>query len=281
MILHTYLTDGFIDWGELFIKSFRFYHGEDIPILLDARDLNDSQIKRLYQAGKNIKVNNKEIPYKELSKRLNLPINKIKKAKQNIEKGKQKGAVFWKQYISVEDRYRNTIPEVVKQHLNSSHSHLLHMDIDMYFNKPAYPIFELVEKNDISIRFRPRIRNKHAKNQHKSDKRPPKRCVLGNIIGFKLDPSVLDFFEVWSKHIDKIPLQKKPAGYGQESFWYSFLETKNKYKWGNLHDLPRVTGLSTYCADGIVATGNKGNKKDRIKEYWNDFNRKASHKGSN
>jgi len=256
MIIHTYLTDGFLDWGKLFLESYKYYNGEDKKIIMDTRDLNKKQIKSLKKLYNNLEIKNKQIDYIEVAKRARVDINKIKAFKDRVEnQSVDKDSKYWKLYISVEDRYRNTIKEVIEN--NTHEDYLLHMDIDMYVRDKLNFLFDFIKKYDISIRFR----NKKGKETNDN------RKVLGNIIGFKICNETLDFINTWRKYIDAVPLHQKYKGYGQSSFWYAYKEHKNKLTWGNIPETAK-----SKASGAILWTGNKGKKSTQLKKCKEDFN---------
>lgn len=258
MIIHTYLTDGFLEWGKLFLESYKYHNGEDKKIIMDTRDLNKKQIKSLYKLYSNLEVKNKKIDYNEVAKRARIDVNKIKAFKERVEnQSVDKDSKYWKLYVSVEDRYRNTIKEAIEDNMHEDY--LLHMDIDMYVRDKLNFLFNLIKKYDISIRFR----NKKGKKTNDN------RKVLGNIIGFRICDEVLEFMNIWRKHIDAVPLYKMEKGYGQASFWYAYKEHENNLKWGNIPETAK-----TKAAGAILWTGNKGRKNSQLKKCREDFNKK-------
>lgn len=261
MIIHTYLTDGMLEWGPIFLNSYKLHNGEETPIIISTRDLKNKQIKKLYNHYSNLEVRNQNINYDYLSKRMNLPLNIIKKYKKQIEhENVNKENKIWKQYISVEDRYRNSIVDVMDDYIGSNHSHMMHIDIDMYFRDNLSELFELIEDNDVSIKFRDKTEKEKFQ---KDDVR-----VLGSIVGLKLDSHVREFMEVWRKHIDALHLLEKRMGYGQASFWYTYLETEDKYKWGQIG---KHYATPNQQKNAIIWAGNRGEKDENLNIFKEDL----------
>ena len=161
MIIHSYLTNGFYPWAELFLESLRFHHGIDNKVILSTRDLTMKQMRKLFELYPNIIINNKPLDIELMSKKSGLSIEKLMKYKHEIETKCISGNnVIWKQFISVEDRYRNSIVEAIEESIDiikenhTTETHLLHTDIDMYIRQPLDDLFEIVESHDISIKFR-------------------------------------------------------------------------------------------------------------------------------
>jgi hypothetical protein len=213
MIIHAYLTDGFYGWGELFLKSFKLYHGEEHKVFLCTRDLTESQIGNLKTLYSNIHVSNKKLDFGAIAERARLTVPELKVMKNCIEN--EPGAVklnfLWKQAISVEDRNRNSITE----------DYLIHFDIDMYFRKNLQELFDHIKNRDITIKFR-------------FNKSEPRRKVMGGLIGFKICEKTRQFMDCWVHHIDAKPLYEKPIGYGQSSFWFAYCDMKNEIHWGDI-----------------------------------------------
>jgi len=260
LIIHTYLTDGMLNWGPVFLDSYKKHNGENVPIIISTRDLKNKQIKRLYNHYSNLEIRNKNIDYNYLSKRMGLPTSQIKQYKKEIEHGNvNKNNKIWKQYISVEDRYRDSIVDVMDDYIGTEHSHMMHIDIDMYFRDSLQELFEIIENNDISIKFRIKEKKKKFQNDN--------RKVLGSIIGFKLDERVREFMEVWRKHIDNLHLTEKKKGYGQASFYYAYLDTKDKYKWGQIG---KHYATPNQQKNAIIWAGNRGEKDKNLNIFKED-----------
>jgi len=219
MVIHSYLTNGFYEWAKVFIQSFRLHNGSDMRIVLSTRDLKERQIKELYSLVDNIEIRNESLDLEKMSRSSGFTIERLVVLKKQIEEiHVTPESVIWKQFISVEDRYRNSIIDVMCDYKNEDF--LIHFDIDTYIIAPLDKLFNLVRSNDISIRFRP--------NSYIS------RKVLGNLIGFRLGGKCDEFMDRWVHHIDAKPIKAKPAGYGQTSFYYAYLDTKDTYSWGDI-----------------------------------------------
>lgn len=259
MLIHVFLTDGFLDWARLFLESFKYHNGENYWIVFTTRDLNDDQIIKLKKIYKNLIVENKNINYNKLSNRVNLNKNKILKAKNEIEneKIKTKHGTIWKQFISVEQRYRNSILDILQRY---DPYYMLHIDVDTYVRGDLTELFDVIKQNDVSIRFR-------------LDRKRNDRKVLGNIIGFSNTKNTKLFLDKWIQHIDKYDLAKKPKGYGQTSFYLAYNDMKDKIKFGSVPPKfsrgPRFENAICWAANH----GNMNSKNQVLKYYWEDFKR--------
>jgi len=220
MILHAFLTDGLFDWAKLFVDSFRITNGFDTPIVLCTRNLTDTQVNELSSLQPNVIVKNEHIDLKKLSKEFGISYDELLKHKKQIEKVHiTEEARIWKQYTSADQRIRS-IYEVMKEH--PEEDYILHSDIDMYFRKPLTALYELMNANDISIRFRLHT----TTGDH--------RKVMGGLLGFKINNKVFKFMERWEKYLDDVPIPKRKIGYGQTSLYYAYRDFKEDFKWGDI-----------------------------------------------
>lgn len=260
MIIHSYFTDGLYGWAEIFVKSFLFHHGDKYKIFFCSRDLSQKQISDLSSLTPNLYISNKPLDLNMISKRAKMPVSRILKLKDHIEKrAVTKKSVIWKQAISVEDRYRTSIIEAMNKF--PSEDFLIHFDIDLYFRKRLDDLFKIVTNNDISIKFR--LKSKLS------------RKVMGGLIGFRLCPKTKKFMKRWIYHIDNIPLYEKPIGYGQTSFYYTYLDFENKMKWGYIPS--RFLSPRFDETDVIWSSNNKRGKVRNLEICYKDF-REAKNK---
>lgn len=223
-VIHTYFTDGLFGWAELFLGSLKKQHGtKNLRVLVSSRDLSKKQIKKLYTIYPNIKVLNKKIDLKMVANRAGVDVPTIIKWKYEVEHGTPiyGSSDIWKKYVSVEDRYRNSILEAFS--LCNKGDHILHCDIDTYFRGELYPLFKLIKKNDISIRFRHSTRSIGKR-------------VLACMIGFRVSNKSRKFMGSWIKKIDSVPLPEKTnqPRFSQVMFYKTYLEFKNTLSWGNI-----------------------------------------------
>lgn len=262
MLIHTYFTDGFFGFGKVFIESFKKFHGDQMPMVVTTRNLTESQIKEIKSMYKNIIVLNKHIEINKISKRTGINIKTLQRYKYEIEFEhikKNKGNVVWKQYISVEDRYRNSIIEAMKYADNEKF--MMHIDADSYIRKSLDPLFELIMKNDITLIFRlerPKLNRK----------------IFGSLSGYRLGEKAIRFMKTWIKYIDAIPLNKKPVGYGQTTCFYAYNDLKDSdIKWGKI---PRRWVKSNLNEKSLIWGGNHSRGKTKtVKIFENDLrNRK-------
>lgn len=225
MIIHSYLTNGFVDYAKLFLESFKYHNGEKYKMVLTTRDVGKKHRDEFRSIYNNIDIINGHIDYELIAKRTGFSVEEIKRYKHQVEQSsitfKMKKPLRWKQYISIEDRYRNSIVEVMEKY-KGKEDYLIHFDSDMYIREPLDFLFDLVQKNDFTIMFR-------------LNRGPEWQKIFGCLLGIKIDEKGFKFMETWRKHIDAYPLNKKPDGYGQTSCYYAYRDLKDDgYKWGNI-----------------------------------------------
>ena len=151
MLIHSYLTDGFFDFGKALLLSFKKHHGESILFMLTTRDLSETQIDQLHDLYKNLIVYNDRIDMEALSEKTGISVSGLNKYKWQVEKVYVKReSIIWKQFISVEDRYRNSLQDA----FNICGDSFIHMDVDSFINQPLDALFDIVQTNDVSLIFR-------------------------------------------------------------------------------------------------------------------------------
>ena len=157
MIIHSYLTNGepMYNFAILFLESFKYHNGDNIKIVFSGRDLNKKQIKKLHLKYKNLIIDNKNLDYDYISEVTGYSIDYIKTLKKRAEQGinisGMPDQILMKQYISVEDRYRNSIIETINKFRPN---YMLHLDIDICFNNSIQPMIDIIKNNDVSFKFR-------------------------------------------------------------------------------------------------------------------------------
>jgi len=263
MLVHTYFTDGFYGYAKILIKSFKYFHGEENVIIATTRNLTDSNMLELDNIYKNLIILNKKIDMTSLSKRSGYSIEQLLKFKESVEYYKITAGhsnVIWKQYISVEDRYRNSILEAYNY--DHGEKYIMHIDADSYIKKSLDPLFEVIQNNDVSLILR-------------LDRGRDIKKIYGTLSGYTIGKNSRRFLEKWRFHIDKIHLKDKPQGYGQSSCYYAWRDLKNSgikfgvinKNWVHAYDLH----------DGLlIRTGNHGRGKTKTLEIfeneWREMN---------
>lgn len=256
MIIHSYLTNGspMFGFAELFLESFKYYHGENTKIVFSTRNLSNQQIKRLKRSYKNIDILNEKFDFDYLMKITKYSKEYLEKIKKQVESGMnisgKKDHVLMKQYISVEDRYRTSILDVISKY---NPDHLLHLDIDICFNGDITPMVQIVKNNDFSFKTRNSLKGG--------------RSIVGYALGFTINQKTMNFLNRWMEHIDKYSLDKKPKGYGQTSLLNAYNEMKREMKIGEFPVWMTANSQNHKNRKSILLSGNKRNKSWNIQYF--------------
>lgn len=260
MIIHCYFTEGLTYYALLLLESFKYHNGEKYKFVLTTRDLNEKQEAQLRNKYNNLDIINKPINWQKICTEVGFNKSKILNCKKEVETRTARhikpDLVKWKQYISIKDRYRDSITEVMKKYPDAGH--ILHFDADMYVRKPLDDLFTLIERNDFTITFR-------------LDTGPEWRRVFGCLLGIAVNEKGFLFMDTWRKYIDDIPLAKTPFGYGQTSCYYTYKELKySDISWGNIPE--EYIGKSMEENAAIWSGNNVKHGKTKIKDLsLNDF----------
>ena len=262
MIIHSYVTDGFYSFAISLIESFKQKHGQDIPFLLHSKNLNDGQIKGLYDRYDNLTIRNSEIDWAWLEKRTGMDQNQLMNGKHQVEKlGNRymsKEFYHWKHYISIYSRYRDAIAEAFD--FAGDGENILHLDIDLYINRPIDQIFQLVESADVSLLLRPGLT-------------PEWRKMYGCILGFTVNKKSREFIAKVHTHIHAIDFHLIPKGYGQIVFWRAWNDFK-KRKDIMFGKIPETWVNKGWGNSGYILSANNGLKKNVTAERYLQMSRK-------
>lgn len=257
MIINCYFTDGYFDWGKLFVESYKYHNGEDKRMILFTKNLKGKQIKELESLYKNIEVRNENLSLDKIANKANISKKELIKFKNQTEKVKvNSNNKVWKLMIAGDNRIKN-IYSLLKE--IPENEHVLHFDVDMYITGKLDKIMEEVRKNDFTTRFRIKKQIERQEKVHK-----PNRATLIYIQGYTVNKKSLDFIQTWIKHIDKIEPSKRPKGYGQTTCYYAYLDMNKKYKdfkWGQIEG----NLMSFY------KSANKGSKSNNLRNFRKHF----------
>ena len=72
MIIHSYFTEGYLEWAKLFLSSLVWSNKHllnDISIILSSRNIGDIQINELKKIYPDITVLNRNLAYEQMAKR--------------------------------------------------------------------------------------------------------------------------------------------------------------------------------------------------------------------
>jgi hypothetical protein len=234
------MTNGktYSQWSEAFLNSFKKYNLNH-PILIETRDLSRQQIGALKKNYENLYILEEKINWEKVSKRSGHSIQRLKRMQTDCETKNQNvsvtGCVVWKQYISVEDRYRRTLKKGIEFCMDKNIKYMLHFDMDMGFFGSVEPIIDIVKENDVTLQFRSKLEFREDKTK-----------IAGYFVGFKCNDNSLRFMNKWIDYIDEIPLKKKPKGYGQLSLYLAYESMKDEM------DIGIVPNTWTATMDRII-----------------------------
>lgn len=253
MLIHAYLTNGFLPWAKLFLESFKFHHGEKIRIFLSTRELKKININELHSIYSNLIVSNKNFNIDQMAKKARVSKNTLLNYKHQVENTHvTESSKVWKNMIADDDRIKDICSCI---EMNLDKKYMLHFDIDMYFRENIIDLFELVRNNDISIRLR--LKSKLTR-----------KTMIG-VQGYKLKPSILRFMKEWIKNIESVPVYNRPAGYGQAACFLAYNKFKNHLKWGSVP--PRFISPRMLETDAIWSANTVKGKENTIKLFYEDF----------
>lgn len=229
MLIHSFLTNGepMFQFALLFLESFKYFNEEDYKIVLTGKDLSKDQIEQLRATYANLDIYNSSIDYSWLSGITGYSIEELKKIKEKVEKRKKnistKEDLTWKQYISVDERYKNSIIDTINLYKNE-YNHMIHFDIDTCFYGNIEPLEHIVKENDISFKWR------YGKNNKKE--KPIKKRIAGYCIGITINEQSKKFVNKWIDYINKVPLMERENGYGQEILYLAWKDLNSTVKIG-------------------------------------------------
>lgn len=271
LLIHSYMTSGFFSWAILYLKTLKKFNGEKHTVFFDCRDFTKKQKKELKKLYSNLIIKNETIDYEELKNRSGISIQKLKKLKVDVETKRKNintlDKILWKQFISVEERYRGSIPYAFDTY-KDNFTHILHLDIDTCFIGSIDPIINLMENRDVVFRFQDTKppKNKVKKNQNK--------VIWGHTLGIKLTKQSRDFIQSWCDIIDSKDLKNKPKGFGQTSLYKAFELHRDELNWDYMPYYYTLTD-NVYRSNPklrnkvILLTGNKG-KKSKVFNFFSE-----------
>lgn len=255
VLIHSFVTDGFYDFAVSLIESLKQKHGQDIPFLLHSKNLSDEQIEGLYKRYKNLTIRNSDIDWGWLEKKSGMSQDRLKRGKVQVEtlgnRYMSREFYHWKHYISIYSRYHDSTVEAFE--FAGGGNHILHLDIDLYINKPLNNIFQLIESADVSLLLRPGYN-------------PEWRKIYGCILGFTVNKRSREFMQKVRNHIRKPNFVNIPKGYGQIVFWRAY----NDFKKSNITfaQIPKTWINKGFGNNGYILSANNGLKKHITAERY-------------
>jgi len=254
MLVHSYLTNGFVPMAEVFLKSLHKAMGVAAPLVwLDTRSLSAEHLQLLRTAYPEelLHIVNRPIPMEDWAQRAGVPVATLKTYKRQCEGQyvSHKNRV-WKLMTAGDDRVwalydllwgmqrrpRNELPD-----WDVSPAFVAHFDIDTLFRRPLEGLPAMMQEADIWLKLRPGHPTLKAR-------------ITIDCIFLKGTDNVRRFFDRWRYHIDRVPPPQRPVGWGQASCWYAFMETSQQL---NYATLPLIYGLpGRNHPDDVIWTGN-------------------------
>lgn len=223
VLFHTFTTDGYIPWAELYLESLRYHYGDKVNVRIDSLNLNDAQVDLLKKIHSRLDLRNVCKDYGEAAREIDVSPDRFQRWQTELESGKiNKDNYLFKIFISVNQRYRS-MDEVIAEAIDSGFTYLIHSDVDAYFRRRLDCLFNILETNDLAAFFRNR-----SKSQEK---------ILGAFLAFNLKGNIREFVTEWMKQIDAVPFRSRWRGFGQSALWYAAQNTKGSV---------RVADLSAY-----------------------------------
>ena len=255
MIVHSYFTEGYYGWADLFLRSLKKTNGENLKVILSTRNLDDNRQSKLYDIYPNLTIRSGDLSYKDMAKRAKVNKKTLLQYKNQVETVKvNKDNKVWKLMVAAEDRLKE-----IYMTLNKYKESMLHVDIDTYVTKDISPILKTVEENHFTTRWRfeKQIkRDGHVKYEN--------RATLISVQGYDGSNESILFLYDWIKTLCSVPAHKRPTGFGQTSCYRTYLMYKDTLKFG---DVPPSFLSPQGNGNGILWGANKGAKKDTLKMY--------------
>jgi hypothetical protein len=189
-----------------------------------------SVISDLKSRYNNLVIINEEADYEKDANVLGISVDDFKRSKKVFEqrdvvdRNYGKYNLLYKQFISVNNRYRNSILDAMKTCNNESL--LVHFDADTIIKDNLFDMFNYMNQHDVCIKFR-----------HNA---MVDRKVLGSLLSFKVNSKSYNFLNTWIKYIDDVPLKSRQKKYGQTSFYYAYRDMKSHMKFGDLSKFDRL-----------------------------------------
>ena len=267
MIVHAYLTNGFVEMAKVFLKSLHTVMGPAAPLVwLDTRSVSavqQAQLREQYDPDR-LHIVNRPIPMAEWADRAGTAVAQLKQFKRECE-GRfvsHKNRV-WKLMTAGDDRVQalydlmwgmEARPRKEQPDWDTIPSFVAHFDIDTLFRAPLEGLPAMMDKANIWLKLRPGHPTVKAR-------------ITIDCIFLRGTDDVRKFFDRWRHYINRGPPPKRPVGFGQSSCWQAFTEVSEHLKYAKL---PLKYGLPGRNAqEDVIWTGNvhKLAKNDCVKLF--------------
>jgi hypothetical protein len=232
-MIAIYLTEAYLRWGLLFLRSLRLTNGIEIPVVLNTRGLNRYQVNELKDSyGPKLKIINKPMNMEALSKKHNIPMPMLEKSRASCEGQKDDGNThrLWMNLTADGDRI-TSFKEVV--HTYKEQPCFLHMDIDLLFRGDISPIFDLGSVHDVGLIFRKGSRRDDGSRAPINQVPTSAKKNIDSIISIacvciRNNENGLRFMDKWASYIEgKTPMiNRNVYKWGQYAIWEAYKEYK-------------------------------------------------------
>ena len=213
-MIHSFVTDGYIQFAEIFLHSLQHLYGNKIYVRIDSCDLSKKNRNKLKDIHNNLDIFHTELDINYLTSELNIKQHTLYFWKKEIEANRTTSKNFWyKIYISVDKRYR-MLDEIIQYAKDQNYSYLLHLDIDNYLRTQFIEnLISVVKDYDIGI---------FINNSEEHTKK-----YWGGFICFNLTGNIDDFIYNWMHEIDKYDLKNRWKDFGQSALNFAIDKTEN------------------------------------------------------
>ena len=260
-MFHTFATEGFAAWAELFLEAIHFHYGDRVHVLLDGYGLSDDAVATLTRIHGNLRIRNQPEKFEELADKAGVDMATVQRWKKEIEEGATTNENFWfKSFISDDQRYRS-MDNVLNYASSNGFSYLVHADVDIYIRDRLDRIGPSLENHDLGLFIRQEI----------TDTKP-----LGAFLAFRVGAGATSFVDTWMAEIDSVPFTGRKRGWGQIIIKRA-LEQSHGARVLNFNDNPRPVSYSkTFERDADLWLGSNSRGRGPIKvgprmACWEDF----------
>lgn len=224
-MLVAYLTKSYLEWGKIFLKSYRLTNKTKEKITFNTRDLSPKEINSLKKLYTNLVVNNKKHNIEELSNKYKISQKKIIESKKDCDKGKIGGNHRLWMNITADDDRVNSLLETIKN--NPEEKSFIHTDIDMLFRGDVYKeIIAPSHLHDIGliVRFKQNIRDLNKIKLSPKKEKKDSTIAIGTV-AIKNSAPGIDFVEKWVHYINTTPMKNRDnIKWGQHAAYLAYLD---------------------------------------------------------
>lgn len=202
ILIHSFVTDGYMEYAEIFLQSLHALYGNKIHVRIDGCNLSDNDVYRLRSLYNNISIYNNALDINNLSEILEVNTDTVLSWKKEIESNRTTIKNFWfKVFISVDQRYRS-MDKVIGYAKSRGYDILLHLDIDNYFRSNFLEnLVEVLGRHDLGVYV-------NSSSEHT-------KKYWGGFLCFNLNGNIERFVQIWMSEIDRYYFRDRWKGFGQ------------------------------------------------------------------